>query len=153
MTGVSWAEFCAADLSLAEHGSRLLFGDDGVAVAFLATAAADGAPHLAPVTPVFSRGGLFLVATADAPEVDDLRDAGGYALHALPGADDAAFQVRGGAREVTAPDVLAAVHADDARAAWDPRDPVFELQVASAALVTWSGSGGDRTARRRDWCL
>ena len=37
MNGVSWAEFVASDMALAEAGARLLVGVDGIALAWLAT--------------------------------------------------------------------------------------------------------------------
>ena len=67
---------------------RLLVGDDGVAIAFLATARRDGRPHLSPVCPIFCDADLFLSASERTPKVRDLRDGGGFVLHAFLGEHD-----------------------------------------------------------------
>ena len=50
-----WKEFEATADEIAVAGRRTLVGDDGVVIAFLATACdvARATPHLAPVCPIF----------------------------------------------------------------------------------------------------
>jgi hypothetical protein len=141
VSGLSWAEFVASDMAFAEAGARLLFDAEGVAVAYLATADADGVPHLGPVCPVFSRGRLFLVAAGGTPKVRDLRAGGGYALHAPLGERDEEFQLGGQAREVMDGAERAAVQADIPFPSWNPDDPIFELRVSRALHVVWEGHG------------
>ena len=49
----SWAELEVEAPEVGAAGRRLLVGDDGVAIGFLATTAAHGVPHLSPVCPIF----------------------------------------------------------------------------------------------------
>ena len=141
MSGLSWAEFVASDMAFAEAGARLLFGAEGAAVAYLATADAEGTPHVGPVCPVFSRGRLYLVAAGGTPKVQDLRTGGAFALHAPLGERDEEFQLGGRAREVVDQSERAAVQADIPFPSWNPADPIFELRVGRALHVVWEGHG------------
>jgi hypothetical protein len=148
--GASWRELSQRAPELAEAGRRLLVGADGIAIAFLATAARGG-PHLSPVCPVFSGTGLFVVAAAATPKARDLRTRGRFALHAFLGASDEEFQVAGRAREVEDAAERAQVHRDVRFAAFDRADPIFELAIERALWVHWErpGQPGTRAIRQR----
>lgn len=148
----SWAEFEAEAPELGAAGRRLLIGSDGVAIAFLATADARGAPHLAPVCPIFCPPHLYVSAGLRTPKARDLRAAGAYVLHALLAAHDEEFQVAGRAREVEAPDERAGVHAAIPFASFRREDPLFRLEIDRALHVFWERVGQpDTRAVRRRW--
>ena len=147
MNGVSWAEFVASDMALAEAGARLLVGADGIA---LATQGESGL-HLGPCCPVFSRGRVFLLASTGTPELTNLRADGRHALHAQLGEEHEAFWFSGPAIEMADAELCAAVHADVPEPARDVAAPIFELRVGCVLHVTWRGFGtpeAERIARR-----
>ncbi len=147
-----WAEFATAAPELAEAGRRLLVGSDGIAIGFLATGGASGAPHLAPVCPIFCGDDLFLSAGARTPKAADLRERGHYVLHAFLGADDEELQVAGRAEEVRDEDERAAVHAAIPFPAFRRSDPIFRLSVERCLWVYWERVGQpDTKAVRRRW--
>jgi hypothetical protein len=148
--GASWRELSQRAPELAEAGRRLLVGADGIAIAFLATAGPDG-PRLSPVCPVFSGDGLFLIASAQTPKARDLRERGGYALHAFLGANDEEFQIAGRARELTTAAERERVHRDVRFAAFERGDPIFAFAIERALWVHWErpGEPGTRAIRRR----
>lgn len=148
----SWAELEAAAPDFGAAGRRLLIGADGVAIGFLATVGADGAPHLAPVCPVFCGRELYVSAGAHTPKAGDLRATGRYVLHALLAANDEEYQLAGHAREVHDPAERAAVHAAIPFAAFKPEDPIFRLAIERALWVHWERVGQpDTRAVRRRW--
>jgi len=147
----SWAEFERAAPELAAAGRRLLVGDDGVAIAFLATSGSRG-PQLGPVCPIFCGDDLYLSASARTPKVGDLRGDGRYALHAFLGANDEELQVAGRAREVTAEKARAAVHEAIPFPAFQRDDPIFRFDIERALWVYWERVGQpDTRAVRRRW--
>lgn len=147
----SWAELEADAPEFGTAGRRLLVGDDGVAIGFLATTAANGVPHLSPVCPIFCGPHVYVSAGARTPKVADLRATGGYALHAFLGANDEEFQLAGRAREVAEPSERAAVHAAIRFAAFQRDDPIFCLDTDRALWVYWErvGQPDTRPVRRR----
>lgn len=150
MNGVSWAEFVASDMALAEAGARLLVGVDGIALAWLATQGERG-PHLGPCCPIFSRGRVFLIASTGTPELMNLRADGRYALHAQLGEEHEAFWFSGPASEMADAELCAAVHADVPEPARDVAAPIFELRVGCVLHVRWRAFGtpeAERVARR-----
>ncbi len=148
----SWAAFSEAAPHLAEAGKRLLVGEDGVAIAFLGTAQASGALHLAPVCPIFCGQGLYLSAAAHSPKVRDLRRDGRYALHAFLGENDEEFQLRGQARETVDPGERARVHEAIPFPSFDPEDPIFEFGIETVLWAHWERVGQpDTRAVRRRW--
>jgi hypothetical protein len=148
---LSWVEFERAAPEFAAAGRRLLVGEDGVAIGFLATGGFAGPPHLSPVCPIFSGDHLYLSAGANTPKVRDLRDSHGYALHAFLGQNDEEFQIRGSVQEVTSPAERWAVHEAIPFPAFDVEDPIFQLAVAGCLWVSWErvGQPGTRALRRR----
>jgi hypothetical protein len=149
---VSFAVFAASAPDLAAAARRLFVGADGVAIGFLATASAEGRPHLAPVCPVFCGDDLYVVAAARSPKAADLRERGAFALHAFLGANDEELQLAGAAAEVTHAEERAAVHAAIPFASFDRADPIFRLGVERALWVYWERPGQpDTRAARRRW--
>jgi hypothetical protein len=148
----SWAEFDRAAPELGAAGRRLLVGADGVAIGFLASVGARGAPHLSPVCPIFCGADLHLSAGAHTPKVADLRGSGHYVLHALLAANDEEFQVAGHAVEVLDPAERAAVHAAIRFGAFKTSDPIFRLSIERALWVYWERVGQpDTQPIRRRW--
>jgi hypothetical protein len=148
---LSWAEFEQRAPEFGAAGRRLLIGADGVAIGFLASVARDGAPHLSPVCPIFSRSDVYLSAPERRPKVADLRASGRYVLHAMLGASDEEFQIAGRAFEVGDAGERAAVHAAIRFAAFGVEDPIFRLAIERALWVFWErvGQPDTRPVRRR----
>jgi ketosteroid isomerase-like protein len=148
----SWSEFEKAAPEFGAAGRRLLIGMDGVAIGFLASVGARGAPHLAPVCPIFCGAHLYLSAGAHTPKAADLRSSGNYVLHAFLAADDEEFQVAGRALEVHDQTECAAVHAAIPFAAFKTTDPIFRLSIERALWVCWERVGQPETQPvRRRW--
>ncbi len=148
----SWSELERAAPDIAAAGRRLLVGADGVAIGFLATVGAAGAPRIAPVCPIFCGDDLFLGAGARTPKVGDLRRSGAFALHALLAANDEEFQVSGTAVEIVEPEERRAVHEAIPFAASRKQDPIFRLGLERALWVHWERVGQpDTKAVRRRW--
>jgi hypothetical protein len=148
----TWSEFDGAAPELGAAGRRLLVGADGVAIGFLASVGARGAPHLAPVCPIFCGADLYLSAGAHTPKAGDLRGSGRYVLHAFLAANDEEFQVAGRAGEVLDPAERAAVHAAIRFGAFKTTDPIFRLSIERALWVYWERVGQpDTRAVRRRW--
>jgi hypothetical protein len=148
----SWSEFEQTALPFGAAGRRLLIGSDGVAIGFLASVGPDGAPHLAPVCPIFCGAHLYLSAGAHTPKATDLRVSGRYVLHAFLGANDEEFQVAGRALEVDDPAEREVVHAAIPFAAFKGTDPIFRLSIERALWVYWERVGqADTSPVRRRW--
>ncbi len=148
----SWVVFAEAAPEFAKAGKRLLVGDDGFPIAFLATANDAGVPHISPVCPIFSGGDLYLSASGRTPKVQDLRGNGRYALHAFLGESDEEFQLRGVASEILDRDERSAVHAAIPFASFDREDPIFRFWIEAAIWVYWERAGQpDTSAVRRHW--
>jgi len=131
----SWGEVAKADPELVEFG-RELFEQFGIA--FLATVRKDGGPRIHPVCPMIVQGHLIVGVTITSPKRFDLCDDGRYALHALPGPNDAEFFVRGHAVQVNNPDIQAMVAAAIASNGISTReDTLFELDIELAYLVVY----------------
>lgn len=147
--GASWRDFESAAPELAEVGTRMLYHPDRGEVVILATADASGRPRVAPVCPIFCDGRMYLSVGAHTPKLGDLRRSGRYALHAQVGADDLEFQIRGVAREVTDGAEHDKVVAAIPFPSYSPEDPIFELKIEHALVVTWP-EGGER-GRKQAW--
>lgn len=147
-----WSELEREAPEIAAAARRRLVGDDGIALAFLATARPDGVPHLSPVCPVFGEGDLYLCASDGTPKVRDLREGRAFVLHAMLGPDDEEVQLGGVATEVVDAAAREAVHAAIPFAAFDRDDPIFRLAVDRALWVHWERVGQpDTHAVRRRW--
>jgi len=147
-----WTDFAAQAPDLAVAGSRRLVGPDGVAIAFLGTVSARGAPRLAPVCPIFCGDDLYLCIGAHTPKVDDLRARREYVLHAFLGHNDEEFQTSGHSIEVTEDAERAAVHQAIPFKAFRTSDPIFRLTIDHALWVYWERVGEpDTKAIRKVW--
>lgn len=147
----SWAGFETAAPELGEAGRRLLVGEDGVAIGYLATVSPARVPRISPVCPIFCGNDVYLSAGARTPKVRDLRANPAYALHAFLGADDEEFRITGQAADVSDPGERAAVHEAIPFPAFEKRDPVFRLAIDRALWVFWErvGQPDTRPVRRR----
>jgi hypothetical protein len=134
---IDWTAFTRTAPPLAETGKRLLFRADRGEVAILATVDAAGKPHVAPVSPIFCGDGVYLSVGPHTPKARHLAANGRYALHALVGADDLEFQMSGAARKVTTASERDAVVSAIPFPSFDPSDPIFELLIDHAVVVTW----------------
>jgi len=149
---MSWAELEEAEPEIAAAARRLMVGEDGVAIAFLATASREAMPHLSPVCPIFCERRLHLCASAHTPKVRDLHGGGAFVLHAFLGENDEELQLGGRAARVDDADERAAVHAAIPFAAFERSDPIFHLDVDRALWVHWERVGEpDTRAVRRRW--
>jgi hypothetical protein len=74
---VTWGEFADSEPELARFGRDLLTA----APAYLATVRRSGAPRVRPVTPIFTRTGLFLFMEPTSPKARDLRERGWFSIH------------------------------------------------------------------------
>lgn len=129
-----------------------MVGDDGVAIAFLATAGAAGRPHLSPVCPIFCGDDLYLSAGKRTPKQRDLRENGSFALHAFLAADDEEFQLAGTAGEVLEAAQRSAVHDAIRFPSFDAEDPIFRFDFERALWVYWEWVGEpDTRAVRKRW--
>jgi len=143
---VRWANFAAAEPSMAGVGERMLSGGN---VGILATVTADGAPRVAPVAPIFFAEGIYLSVSSTTPKLQDLQARETYAMHALLDASDEEFQISGAARAVTGDQERAGVVAAIPFPSFEANDPIFELMIGQALWVRWSGPGKD--SQKRVW--
>ena len=137
MSLLDWSDFQAAAPDIAAIGRRLLQHPDRGEVAILATVDRHGAPWVAPVCPIFTDNGLYVLASAGTPKVGQLRRDPRYALHAQVGADDLEFQIAGHARLLDSATGRAEVFSAIPFDSFDSDDPIFELLIGNAVAVTW----------------
>src|SRR3989304_3641812 len=93
----TWAEFEQAAPEQAALGRELLKKYE---LAYLATVRKDGAPRVHPVCPVIAGGRLFVATAPESPKRFDLLRDGRYAMHFLPGDNDAEVSVPGPAQRL-----------------------------------------------------
>ncbi len=147
----SFGDFERAEPEMAAAARRLLIGDDGVAIAFLATTG-DRGPHLAPICPIFAGEAIYLSAGTRTPKVRDLREDGRYVLHAFLGENDEELQLHGTGSLVEDADERTRVHEAIPFGAFGKRDPIFRFSVERALWVHWERVGQpDTRAVRRRW--
>ena len=143
----TWAEFEAAAPELAAIGRQLT---EKVPIMYLATVRSDGAPRVHPVCPIWAGGRVYVAVAPISPKRWDLRGDGRYALHALPGKQDAEFYVTGLARLVPGGDERAAVVAAAGHTV-HPGDDVFELGIDQAMTAHWENWAQPDTYPVRRW--
>jgi hypothetical protein len=142
----TWAEFERCEPTMAALGRKLISNEKDQ-VAYLATTRADGAPRVHPVCPVLSGDHLYLAIGPSSPKLRDLRRDGRFMLHAMPGKDDAEFNVRGRATEANDH----ATHAEVEQAAAavglnvKPAEVLFRLDIEQAATTYWEHVGQPNT--------
>ncbi len=150
---INWSEFESSAPDIASAGKRLLVGSDKVAIAFLATADR-GQPHIAPVCPVFSEPGLYLVASKATPKAKTLALNPAYALHAFLGDNDEEFRITGATTLLTGESDIDRVQSDIPFPAFGKDDPIFHLGITSALWVYWENAGTkDIRPVRKRWRL
>jgi hypothetical protein len=158
----TWAEFVEQAPDIAARGAVLLTaGSDQNAgqaswfgIAFIATVASDGTPHMSPVCPIVTGGRMFIAAVP--PKRENLERNGRYVLHAFLGGNDAEFQIRGRARPVDLPADIEAVKkaVEGTGMLSDPesKERIFELSIEQAHDAVWVDVGKPGTyADRRSW--
>jgi len=138
----TWAEFERAEPTMAALGRKLL-SNKTYQVGYLATVRMDGSPRAHPVCPVLAGDHIYLAIGPQSPKLRDLRRDGRYMLHAMPGKDDAEFNIRGRATEAND----AGTHAEVERAAAlvglnvMPEEILFRLDIDQAATTYWERVG------------
>ena len=148
----TWTELEAAAPDFAKAARRLFIGSDGVAIGFLATASREGAPHIAPVCPIFAEDNLYLSAGTHTPKVRDLRGNPSFALHSFLGQNDEEFQLIGSSCEVTSEDERDTAHKAIRFGSYDKDHPIFRLSIGVALWIYWENAGQpDTKAVRKRW--
>ena len=109
----------------------------GIPLAFLATVRSDGGPRIHPVCPILADGRIYVSIGADSPKQHDLRANPRYMLHTFPDEGDPEFSIRGTAVEITDPSSKQRVIDAIEFAAYDSRDPIFELDIDRADKTEW----------------
>lgn len=138
---LNWGRFSRSAPAIAAVGKALMYHPSEGRVVILATVDDQHRPWVAPVCPIFTGDGLYLLAAANTPKARHLQTSACYALHAMVGADDCEFQLRGEVRTVDSTaerdQVIAAITFDS----FDADDPIFEFLVDHALAVTWPQPG------------
>ena len=143
-----WSEFEHAAPEIAETGRQLLYDPNEGKVAILATLDGIGRPRVAPICPIFTDEGVYLLAGKATPKVAQLEDDPNYAMHALIGSDDLEFQIRGQVRRVEHEGERELVLAAVSFPSFDRDDPIFELLITNALAVVWPQPG---QSEKRTW--
>lgn len=149
----SWAEFAKVEPEMAEVGLARL-REFAAAIAYLATAQADGSPQVHPVCPVIGGGQLYVSIGHRSPKLDDLRRDGRYMLHCLPGKNDEEFSVRGRATEANDAATRAQVVAAASETGLNIKDEeiIFRFDIERADTAYWENVGQPNTRPiRRKW--
>ena len=145
----TWGEFADATPALAGFGKDRLQGR----LAYLATSRADGSPRVHPVSPVISKGRLFVYMEPTSPKGRDLNRDPRYALHCLVENNSGGggeFCARGSAKEIKDEQIRATVFEEARLIGYDPKDRyvLFELDVDEAMSTVYEGNGLVRTKWR-----
>jgi len=148
----TWDELNAAAPDIAAVGAGLLKDS----IAYLATVRRDGSPRVHPVCPIFAEGRVYVAVAGSgrehpSPKRWDLLRDGRFALHAMPGPDDAEFYITGRARRIEDPSARDAVSKAAGHTVHDA-DWLFELQIQHAMSARWEHVGQPTTyAVRKSW--
>jgi hypothetical protein len=95
---------------------------------------------------------VYLSIGAGTPKRRDLADRKSYVLHALLGKNDEEFQIAGEADEVRDPQERDAVLAAIRFGGFDPRHPIFRLDIERCLWCRWENVGQpDTRPIRRRW--
>jgi hypothetical protein len=144
----TWSELAERAPEIAAVGQGLL---ERHGIAYLATVRADGAPRVHPVCPFVVDGRLIVATPQASPKArDQVRD-GRYAMHMLPGDDDAEFRISGRACAVGDGPQRARIFGEGPQFLHGD-DYIFEYDIAAAASAHWVRVGQpDTYAVRRSW--
>jgi hypothetical protein len=150
----TWQQLADAEPEMAALGLKLL------GIAYLATTRSDGSPRVHPVCPVIAGGRLFVATAPDSPKRLDLLRDSRYAMHFLPGDNDAEFYLTGRARRIEDPAVRSMVveaarkltqHGEHGLQIRD-REWLFEYDIAYAMTARWEHLGTPEVrVVRREW--
>jgi hypothetical protein len=145
----AWAEFAGAAPDAAAVGLPLL---GGAQIGYLATVSRAGTPRVHPVCPFISNGRLYVASgPASRKRLDLVRD-GRYALHMLPGEQDAEFLVRGRASRVTDARARALALGGKGEISISEEEWLFELAIERAQVTVWRDADWrGRQAVRSSW--
>ena len=153
----TWAEFAAAAPEQAALGRELLKKYE---LAYLATVRKNGAPRVHPVCPVIAGGRLFVATAPESPKRFDLLRDGRYAMHFLPGDNDAEFYVTGQAQRIEDEETRAMVVAaaretilpDGGSLQIRPEEWLFEYDIEYAMTAYWEQVGTPNIrVFRKEW--
>jgi hypothetical protein len=135
-----WADLERARPEMAALGRALLKRHQ---VAYLATVRPDGGPRVHHVCPVIAGDALYVSIGAGSPKLRDLRNDGRYMLHFMCGEEDAEFNVRGTAHEVTDAAEQHAVRtaAGDEGLRFTDEEVLFLLGIDRADSARWENFG------------
>ncbi len=143
----TWSELAIQAPEIAAVGQALL---DRHGLAYLATIRADGSPRLHPVCPFVIDGRLIVATPRTSLKAGDLLRDSRYAMHMLPGDNDAEFRIRGRVRAVA--DAERANVERDGPDFVKHDDFLFEYDIAEAASAYWVHVGQPGTyAVRQSW--
>ena len=125
-------------------------------LAYIATVGEDGGPRLHPLSPVLSKGRLFVFILPKSPKKRDLLRDGRFALQTFPPASvefrnaGEEFYITGTAELVTDPEARAAVLRDAQQHVGDD-EALFELNIQTVMHSVWipAKMGGLRPVRRK----
>ncbi len=144
-----WQAFADAEPEMAAVLRQQL---DWIPICYLATVRRDGSPRVHPFCPIFAEGRMFIAINPTSPKRWDLARDGRYAMHALPGKQDAEFYMTGHARRVDDDAEMRAAVVAGAGHTIHPGDWCFELHAEYVMTAYWENQGRpDTYAVRREW--
>ncbi|HUF54382.1 MAG TPA: pyridoxamine 5'-phosphate oxidase family protein [Dehalococcoidia bacterium] len=144
----SWGEFSESEPEMAKVLESSLAW---IPITYLATTRKEGSPRVHPICPIIGKGRMFVAVNESSPKRFDLRNDGRYAMHALPGKDDAEFYMTGRvtmiedapSRELCVKSAAHTVHEED----W-----IFEFELERVMTAYWEKVGEpDTYAVRKFW--
>jgi hypothetical protein len=146
----TWGEFAEQEPEMASLGQRII---SRYGIAYLGTVRPDGGPRVHPVTPVIFDGHAYIGLIPDTPKRRDLDRDPRYALHTLPGPNDAEVHLTGIVRQLPMRQVdeLLELAPPNVRIARDT--PLYELQVQRVTCTVFDqvGTGERPVPRRTRW--
>jgi hypothetical protein len=143
-----WGDFAEAEPEMARVMESSLAW---IPICYLATVRKDGGPRVHPICPIIGKGRMFVAVNQASPKRFDLKNDRRYALHALPGKDDAEFYMTGrvtmvedpSSRDLCTKSAGHTVHESD----W-----LFEFEVERVMTAHWEKVGQpDTYAVRKFW--
>jgi hypothetical protein len=135
---VAWGEFAAAAPDIAARGGRLLSGG----VAFIGTVTRDGAPRVAPFTPLICDDRLVALLGKHTVKYQCLLRDPRCSIHAVLGPDDEEFMMIGRAHisDDWSTRIRAAIEARKINMTSN-NDVAFEFRIGFAHWAKWLGLG------------
>jgi hypothetical protein len=144
----TWSELTTLTPEVAAVGQALL---ERHGLAYLATIRADGSPRLHPVCPFVIDGRLIVATPRTSLKARDLLRDSRYAMHMLPGDDDAEFRIRGRVHAIGEGPGRDQIMRDGPHYLHDD-DYIFAYDITEAASAHWVDVGQPGTyAVRQSW--